>query len=96
MCAVQFCPAGGHIKAKVDANTEVSSKECAAEETVLLGLFCHLYALIAALRVIALLKYTKITKCIQIKELKLNNDITFPPHSYQLLVHFSFNVSGEG
>lgn len=54
-----LCPvlsSGGHtVKAIVDANTLVSSQECTAEETALLGLFCNLYSLTTALRIIALL-----------------------------------------
>lgn len=68
VCSVQFCPVGDTVKAMVDADAPVSSQERAAEETALLGLFCNLYSLIAALRVVAL----------------------------QLLVHFCFDVSGEG
>ena len=56
MCSVQFCPVGDTVKAMVDADTPVSSQERAAEETALLGLFCNLYSLTAALRVVALLK----------------------------------------
>lgn len=56
MCSVQFCPVGDTVKAMVDAEAPVSSQERAAEETALLGLFCNLYSLIAALRVVALLK----------------------------------------
>lgn len=43
----------------------VSSQERAAEETALLGLFCNLYPLTAALRVVALLKYTQMRNHIQ-------------------------------
>lgn len=68
VCSVQFCPVGDTVKALVDANAPVSSQECASEEAALLGLFCNLYSLTAALRVVAL----------------------------QLLVHFCFDVSGEG
>lgn len=60
-----LCPvlsSAGHIKAKVDADASVSSQERAAEEIGLLGLFCNLYSLIAALRVVALLKYTQVRK----------------------------------
>lgn len=66
MCSVQFCPVGDPVKAMVDADALVSSQECAAEETALLGLFCNLYSLTAALRVVALLQYTQMGKDIQI------------------------------
>ncbi len=66
VCSVQFCPVGDTVKAMVDADVPVSSQERAAEETALLGLFCNLYSLIAALRVVALLKYTQMRKHIQI------------------------------
>lgn len=47
---------GDTVKAKVDAVAPVSSQECAAEETALLGLLRNLYSLTAALGVVALLK----------------------------------------
>lgn len=47
---------GDTVKAKVDAIAPISSQECAAEETALLGLLCDLYSLTAALGVVALLK----------------------------------------
>lgn len=65
-----LCPVlssgGDTVKAMVDADTPVSSQERAAEETALLGLFCNLYSLTAALRGVALLKYTQMRKHLQI------------------------------
>ncbi len=66
VCSVQFCPVGDTVKALVDANAPIASQERAAEETALLGLFCNLYSLTAALWVVALLKYTQMRKHIQI------------------------------
>lgn len=65
MCSVQFCPVGDTVKAMVDAASSCSSQECAAEETALLGLFCYLYSLSAALWVVALLQYAQMTKDMQ-------------------------------
>lgn len=116
VCSV--CPvlsSGGEtVKALVDADAPVSSQECAAEETALLGLFCNLHSLIAALGVVALLQYTQIrqkgcessnnigtgqmqTSLTQHQSNHYNyNDVAILLHSYQLLVHFCFDVSGEG
>lgn len=63
MCSVQFCPAGDAVKATVDAGAAVRSQEDAAEETGLLGLFCDLHPLVAALRVVSLLKCTDLKPC---------------------------------
>lgn len=53
---LQFHPVGDTVKAKVDAVAPISSQECAAEETALLGLLRNLYSLTAALGVVALLQ----------------------------------------
>lgn len=59
---LQFHPVGDTVKAKVDAVAPISSQECAAEETALLGLLRNLYSLTAALGVVALLKQQNLMK----------------------------------
>lgn len=54
LCLSSSVQWGDTVKALVDSNAPVSSQERAAEEAALLGLFCNLYSLIAALRVVAL------------------------------------------
>lgn len=59
-----LCPVmssgGDTVKAMVVADALVFSQQRAAEETALLGLFCNLYSLIAALWVVSLLKCTNV------------------------------------
>lgn len=65
MRSVQFCPVGDTVKAMVDDAPSCSSQERAAEETALLGLFCYLYSLSAALWIVALLQYAQKAKGMQ-------------------------------
>lgn len=60
MCSVSYVQWGDTVKAMVVADALVFSQQRAAEETALLGLFCNLYSLIAALWVVSLLKCTNV------------------------------------
>lgn len=82
MCSVQFCPVGDKVKAMVDANASVSSQERAAEETALLGLFCNLHSLTAALWIVALLQYAQMSKDIQIREKQNHQYMTQHRHPH--------------
>ena len=95
MCSVQFCPVGDTVKAMADVDDPVLSQERAAKETALLGLLCDLYPLIVALWVVAFLKGAKMFKYKKSKN-TTHKFTTLLFCSYQLLVHFCFNVSGEG